>query len=55
MNSPVIRYEVYICPICKKKYQRPTMDGSLGTVTMSCGVLHAPGSCCHYKEELIDE
>ncbi len=37
----------YYCPNCKATYAVPR-------VTVSCLVLHQPGSCCHYGERRID-
>ena len=42
--------EIYKCPICNKIYRR-----QIGPMLMSCGVMHAPGTCCHYGEKELSE
>ena len=39
---------VYRCPLCKKDFRAQT-----GPIQISCAVYHAPGSCCHYAEEVV--
>ena len=47
MSKFLTPFETYLqiiyCTKCDIYYQEQT-----GTVQISCGVLHPPGSCCHY-------
>ena len=36
--------EIFRCPACEKTYKR----GGAGPI---CGVMHAPGDCCHYTDK----
>lgn len=40
--------DIYLCPICKKWYDKSNAQG------ISCAVLHSPGTCCHYMEQELD-
>lgn len=42
--------KIYRCPVCQKLWF--VTPASRHT---SCGVYHAPGSCCHYMERPVTE
>ncbi len=41
---------VYRCPVCNDVF-----DAQVGTELISCAVNHAPGSCCHYAENVVTD
>jgi hypothetical protein len=38
---------IYTCPGCQGHF-------GVGSVTVSCAVLHAPGTCCHVGEHELE-
>lgn len=41
---------IVYCPICKEYYST-----QVGRVTISCGVDHTSGTCCHYGDRKISK
>lgn len=40
--------ESYVCPFCKKRYLP-------SNPAISCTLQHAPYTCCHFGESLLNE
>lgn len=43
-------YLIYHCNLCHTSWARV-----YGVGRLDCGVLHAPGSCCHFNEVVIND
>ena len=51
-QSEEIILTIFRCPICEDVYMNK--PSNLG-YSISCTVMHGPGSCCHYSDKLMSD